>query len=307
MKFQSVAGAVRHLGCNLSEWGIKMKTILIGLTALAMTAVPAQAVTLYGVTDTNSLVRFDSRTPGTIQSSVAIQGLGNSTILAMDFRTADGFLYALTDNRNLFRINSNTGASSLVLGNLAITGSNFAFDFNPTNTNLRIVSNDNTNYFVRFNSGPIGLVQQANAAFAPNAGLGDPDIIAAAYTFNDNNAATGTTLFVLDSANDVLATLNVATGALTRVGALGANIGTRSSFDISGVNTSFVLSGTTLSSINLSTGSLTRIGTTTDAFFGLSAAVPEPSTWGMMIIGFGAIGAAARSSRRNRKPTSVTA
>jgi Domain of unknown function (DUF4394)/PEP-CTERM motif len=284
-----------------------MKNLLIGLSALAMTAVPAQAVTLYGVTDTNSLVRFDSRTPGTIQRSVAIQGLGNSTILAMDFRVADGFLYALTDNRNLFRINANTGASRLVIGNLGITGSNFAFDFNPTNTNLRIVSNDNTNYFVRFNAPPIALVQQANAAFAPGTGLGDPDIIGAAYTFNDKNAATGTTLFVLDSANDLLATLNVANGTLTRVGALGVNIGARSSFDISGANTSFVLSGNTLSRINLTTGALTRIGSTTEPLFGLSAAVPEPATWGMMIIGFGAIGAAARSSRRNRKPTSVTA
>ena len=31
-----------------------------------------------------------------------------------------------------------------------------------------------------------------------------------------------------------------------------------------------------------------------------AAAVPEPSTWAMMMIGFGAVGAAARSSRRKR-------
>jgi hypothetical protein len=279
-----------------------MKKILLGLTAAVMAVAPAQAVTLYGVTETNSLVRFDSRNPGVVQRTVALQGLGGSSVLAIDFRTRDGFLYALNDNRTLFRVNPNTGVSSVVLSNLAITGTNFAFDFNPTNTNLRIVSNDNTNYFVRFNAPPIALVQQANAAYAATAGLGDPDIIAAAYTFNDNNPATGTTLFVLDSANDVLSTLNVATGALTRVGALGVNIGARSSFDIAGANNNaFVLAGNTLSSINLSTGALTSIGRTSDTFFGLTAAVPEPSTWAMMLIGFGAVGAAARSSRRQRK------
>lgn len=278
-----------------------MKKLLIGLTAAVMAVAPAQAVTLYGVDEVNNLVRFDSRNPGVVQRSVAITGLGGSSILGIDFRTRDGFLYGLNDNRSLFRINPNTGVSSLVLSNLAVTGSNFAFDFNPTNTNLRIVSNDNSNYFVRFNAPPIALVQQANAAYAPGSGLNDPDIIAAGYTFNDNNPATGTTLFVIDSANDVLATLNVATGALTRVGALGINVGARTSFDISGTaNNTFVQAGNTLYRLNLTSGALTSIGTTDRTLFALSAAVPEPATWAMMMIGFGAIGAAARSSRRKR-------
>lgn len=40
--------------------------------------------------------------------------------------------------------------------------------------------------------------------------------------------------------------------------------------------------------------------------FRFSAAVPEPATWGMMILGFGAIGMAMRSSRRRQVGT-VTA
>lgn len=277
-----------------------MKKILIGLTAAVMAVAPAQAVTLYGVDEVNNLIRFDSRTPGVVQSSIAIQGLGGSSLLGIDFRVRDGFLYALTDNNRVFRVNYNTGATSLV-SNVALTGSNFAFDFNPTNTNLRIVSNDNTNYVLRFNPAPIALVPGINVAYAAGTpGVGDPDIISAAYTFNDNNAATGTTLFVLDSANDVLATQNAATGVLTRIGALGVNIGARTSFDISGVNTAFVQAGNTLYNINLSTGALSTIGTTDRVLFGLSAAVPEPATWAMMIIGFGAVGAAARSSRRKR-------
>jgi Domain of unknown function (DUF4394)/PEP-CTERM motif len=278
-----------------------MKKLLIGLTAAVMAVAPAHAVTLYGVDEVNNLIRFDSRTPGVTQSVVAIQGLGGSSLLGIDFRVRDGFLYGLTDNNRVFRINHNTGATSLV-ANVALTGSNFAFDFNPANTNLRIVSNDNSNYVLRFNPAPITLVPGVNVAYdATGAGLVDPDIVSAGYINNDNNAATGTVLYVLDSANDVLAIQNAATGVLTRVGALGINIGARTSFDITGAaNNTFVQAGNTLYNINLSTGALSTIGNTDRALFGLSAAVPEPATWAMMLIGFGAVGAAARSSRRKR-------
>jgi hypothetical protein len=278
-----------------------MKKILIGLTAAVMAVAPAQAVTLFGVDEINNLVRFDSRNPGVAQSSVAITGIGGSSILGIDFRVRDGLLYALTDNNRIFTINYNTGAARL-LTNVALTGTNFAFDFNPANTNLRIVSNDNTNYVLRFNPAPLTLVPGVNVAYdATGAGLNDPDIVSAGYINNDNNAATGTVLYVLDSANDVLAIQNAATGVLTRVGALGVNIGARTSFDITGTaNNTFVQAGNTLYNINLSTGALTSIGTTDRTLFALSAAVPEPAMWAMMIIGFGAVGAAARSSRRKR-------
>lgn len=279
-----------------------MKKILLGLATVAATIAPAHAVTLYGVDEVNNLIRFDSRNPGVVQRSVAITGLGGSSVLGIDFRVRDGLLYALTDNNRVYTVNYNTGAARL-LTSVALTGSNFAVDFNPTNTNLRLVSNDNTNYVLRFNPAPLALVPGVNVAYAAGTtGLGDPDIISAGYTNNDNNAATGTTLFVLDSANDILATQNAATGVLTAVGALGVNIGARTSFDISGLNNNaFVQAGNTLYNINLTTGALSAIGNTDRTLFGLTAAVPEPSTWAMMMIGFGAVGAAARSSRRRRK------
>lgn len=279
-----------------------MKKILLGLATVAATVAPAHAVTLYGVDEVNNLIRFDSSRPGVVQRSVAITGLGGSSVLGLDFRVRDGLLYALTDNNRVYTVNYNTGAAKL-LTPVSLTGSNFAFDFNPTNTNLRIVSNDNSNYVLRFNPAPLTLVPGINVAYAAGTtGLGDPDIIAAGYTFNDNNPATGTTLFVLDSANDILATQNAATGVLTAVGSLGVNIGARTSFDISGANNNaFVQAGNTLYRINLTTGLLSSIGNTDRTLFGLTAAVPEPSTWAMMMIGFGAVGAAARSSRRRRK------
>ncbi|MBB5684945.1 hypothetical protein FHS49_000936 [Sphingobium boeckii] len=41
------------------------------------------------------------------------------------------------------------------------------------------------------------------------------------------------------------------------------------------------------------------------AFFGRAGAVPEPATWAMMLVGFGAVGGAMRSKSRKRAPSFV--
>ena len=272
-----------------------MKLAFSAFAALALFAGPAQATNFYAVDETSNLITFSSKAPGTTLSSVAITGLTGSSLLAMDYRVKDGTIYGLSDDYRVFKINPTTGAATL-FDTLALTGSNFAFDFNPTNNNLRIVSNNNTNYVRNFTTNT--LIQGANVAYGPGPLSGfDPDITAAGYTFNDKNPMTGTTLFVIDSRNDVLATQNAATGVLTRVGALGTNLGARTSFDIvtSGTtNTGFVQSADWFYSINLGTGALTQIGQTDRSLFALTAAVPEPSSWAMMIAGFGLVGAASR-------------
>jgi Domain of unknown function (DUF4394)/PEP-CTERM motif len=278
-----------------------MKKFLIAVGLTAMAIAPAHAVTLYGVDTANQLISFDSRTPGIVKSSVAIQGLGNAIIRGLDFRTADGSLYALTSDNRLISINYNTGASRL-RANVAVTGTRFAFDFNPTNTNLRIVSQDTSNYV--FNFAQNSLITGVNVAYPANVAPLGPNIVGAAYTFNDNNPATGTTLYVVDSRNDLLAIQNPATGVLTRVGGIRADVSASLSFDIAtrgSSNAAFLYDELTLRSVDLATGISTRIGNTDRALVGLTASIPEPSTWAMMIIGFGAVGAAARSSRRQRK------
>ena len=272
-----------------------MKILLSGLAALAVTAAPAAASTFYAVDEFDNLITFNSSAPGTTLSSVAISGLAGSSILAMDARVRDGLLYALSDNYGLFIINQSTGVATSVAP-LALSGSNFAFDFNPTNANLRIVSNDNTNYVRSFASGM--LLTGANVAYGPGALSGvDPDITAAAYTFNDNDPGTGTTLFVIDSRNDVLATQNPASGVLTRIGALGVNVGARTSFDIVSVGSSnlgYAQIADQFYTVDLTSGALNQIGRTDRSLFALAAAVPEPTTWAMLIIGFGLVGAANR-------------
>lgn len=284
------------------------KAVFGAIAALAFTASPAQAALLYAVDETNNLVSFNSATPGTTLSSVAIMGVTGSSILAMDIRPSTNILYALTDDYRLFTVNRMSGATSLV-STLALSGTNFAFDFNPTNNNLRIVSNDNSNYVYNFVTNMlVPGITVAYGAGDPNFGA-NPDITAAGYLNNDQNPATGTTLFVLDSLNDVLATQNAATGVLTTRGPLGVDIGSRTSFDVftSGpINQTFALNGNQLYSLNTGTGALTLIGNTDRTLFALAASpVPEPATWAMMIVGFGVVGAGMR--RRVAKDGQATA
>jgi Domain of unknown function (DUF4394)/PEP-CTERM motif len=270
-----------------------MKKLLFAAAAMAgLVSGTANAAILLGVDETNNLIRYDSAAPGTTLSSVAVTGVSGSSILGMDYRVADGKLYALTDDFMLYTINTFNGVASLVTG-LALTGSNFAFDFNPANTNLRIVSNDNSNYVRNFTTNAlVPGVAVAYGAGDPNFGV-DPDITAAGYLNNDTNPMTGTTLFVIDTRNDLLATQNAATGVLTTVGSLGVNVGSRTSFDIKTVgtsNTGFVQNGTTLYTVNLTTGALTALGSTDRAIFAMTAGIPEPATWAMMLGGFGLVG-----------------
>jgi Domain of unknown function (DUF4394)/PEP-CTERM motif len=277
-----------------------VKKILVGLMAAAAIIAPAHAVKLYGVTETNHLLSFDSATPGTVASDVAITGITGSSILAIDIRVSNGQLYALTDDFRLFTVNKSTGATSLI-ATLAIAGANFAFDVNPAVDRLRIVSNTNNNYVYRFDTG--ALITQANVSYGTAV---DPDVVAGAYSNNDNNGATGTTLFVIDSRNDLLATQNPMTGVLTAVAPLGLDVGSRTSFDIATrgtVNSAFVANSGKLFSLNTTTGALSVIGNTSETLFGLTAGVPEPAAWGMMILGFGVVGASARRRRSVRVVT----
>jgi hypothetical protein len=277
-----------------------MKKHLLATALAVLAAGTANATTFFGVDEENNLVTFTSANPGTYLSSVAITASSGATMLALDIRPLNGVLYGLGDDRVLYSINRTTGAATAVGGPLAITGSNFGFDFNPTIDRIRVVSNDNTNYVVNPITGALQL-QATNVFYNAgdvNAGL-DPDVTASAYTPSVFGAAAGTTqLYGIDNKNDVLVRQANNAGTLDTVGGIGVNFGPRDSFDIDRFGTGYVIDNTRLYSINLQTGALTSLGNTSGTVYGLTAAVPEPATWAMMIAGFGLVGGAARRARR---------
>src|SRR4051812_24423632 len=90
--------------------------------------------TALGVTGGNTLIRFDTATPGTIDAVVPISNLaGGDTIVGLDFRPATGQLYGLGSGSRLYTIDPSNGAATQVGsgGAFSLSGAAFGFNFNP--------------------------------------------------------------------------------------------------------------------------------------------------------------------------------
>ncbi|MEM8835939.1 MAG: DUF4394 domain-containing protein [Planctomycetota bacterium] len=255
----------------------------------------ANAELVYGVTDNQSLVRFDSATPETIIGASFLSGLQqNEQILGIDFRPATGQLYGLGSFNNLYTIDVTNGAASLVGSGFsdALSGSSFGFDFNPTIDRIRVVSEADQNLVLNPNTGGSTAVTDLfYAAGDPNEGA-DPNIAGSAYT-NSVAGATTTQLYGIDTGLDVLVTQANSAGTLETVGSLGVDLNDVLGFDISGASgTAFAsvemigLSRSTFWTIDLSTGAATMIDEIGGGAVVTSiAVVPAPSAAGLAFVG----------------------
>ncbi|MBU0556663.1 MAG: DUF4394 domain-containing protein [Alphaproteobacteria bacterium] len=280
---------------------------LAGAAMLALTTpAVASAAHFYAVDEQNKLVSFSSSAPDTFNSEMTISGT-SATFLALDFRPLNGMLYGLADDLKLYSIDTATAVATAVsAAPLAVMGSNFGFDFNPTIDRIRLVSNTGQNYVVNPVNGELQLVATPLSYAAGDANEGaSPLVTANAYTPSVFGAPGGTTqLYSIDYGLDVLAKQNNNGGVLNSVGSLGFNVGPRDSFDIDGYGQGYALDGNTLFSIDLDSGALTKVGNTSRSLYALAAApVPEPATWAMMISGFALLGSALRRrSIRGKMP-----
>lgn len=253
----------------------RLSTAITGLVAtiLICDGKPAFALGLTGLTDSNTLVFFDSATPGTT-TSTAVSGVDGS-LIGIDYRPANGLLYGLTTSNSIYTINPATGAATLV-STLSVpftSGGQSGVDFNPVPDRLRVVGSNDQNFRINVDTGATIVDGTLNP--------GDPSITASAYTNSDNNPATGTTLYGINSILDILVIQNPPNnGTLVTVGSLGIDFNTVGGFDIAtsndGVNTAFAASNSTLYSINLSTGAATSLGAIdgSPTLVGLSADLP---------------------------------
>ena len=256
---------IRQLLARRKSW---LTTASLFALILLAAALPARAATVYGVTTTNQLVRFNSATPGTITTVGAITGLQTGeNIAGIDFRPANGQLYALGSTSRLYTINLTNGAAAQIgsAGAFTLSGTNFGFDFNPVPDRLRVVSNTGQNLRLNPNDGSL-------AATDTPLNPGTPNVTAAAYT-NSFAGATATTLYVIDTTTDTLylqGSINGSPnspngGVLTAVGALGVDASDTNGFDISSSDgtayAALTVGGTSgLYTINLTTGAATQVG-----------------------------------------------
>ena len=212
----------------------------------------------YATTANNMLFRFDP-TKGT-NTSVALTGLATSeSIVGLDFRPANGGLYALSNQSRLFSVNTASGALTVVGATLvpALSGDSFGFDFNPTVDRIRVVSNTGQNLRLHPDLGTV-------VAIDTNLNPGTPFVTGAAYS-NSVAGATSTTLFVIDSQTDMLYRQDPPNnGVLVMLGSLGVDVAADNGFDIGG-NSAIAYSllkvnnANAVYTINLTTGVATKV------------------------------------------------
>lgn len=309
---------------------LKLKrTIQISATAaallLATTAARAEVIFGYGSNNGGalSLFSFDSNSPSTISALTPITGIASGfNLVGIDFRqpfmgAANGQLYGLaydgTNNINsqgqLYLISLSGVAtpvgSPITIGSAqGATSQSFGFAFNPTVDRIRVVTGNGSNIRINPNDGTIVQFDTPveYATGDPNEGE-IPFISAVDYQ--------GAALYDIDTALNILVRQDPPNdGTLVTVGPLGITaLGPNTmGFDIS------VLSGIAylntasgggieddLYTVNLATGAATlqgQIGPAGLNTFGISAAVPEPSTYALVAIG---LATAAVVRRRRRK------
>lgn len=265
-------------------------TILAGVLVAFNGAASGEDV--YAITASQTLVTFDSQNASTIDSGVAISGLAqNEQIRGIDFRPADGRLYALGSFSNLYTIDTATGAASLVGSGFspALNGSSFGFDFNPVIDRIRVVSDADQNLVLNPNDGTgtqvTDLFYQGGD---PNEGV-NPNIVGSAYT-NSFFGATSTQLYGIDAGLDILVTQANSAGTLATVGSLGVDVNDTLSFEISGATglayasvQADDLSRSTFWQIDLTDGSATALGEIGGgALITSIAVIPAPPSVGLL-------------------------
>ena len=274
------------------------RTLITGLVALLCAGCtlikpepPLLPDTIFGITRTNTLIRFNAGRPGQIDSSQAISGLAaGERLLGIDFRPANGRLYAAGSSGRLFILDTATGAATAVgTGSFAglVQSEELGFDINPASDRIHITDSAGNN--VRLHP-ETGLLIDGNSMLAgvqPDAGLGyareDVNygriarVVGVAYTHG--HGAGDTTSFAIDSAQATLVTLGRPEGTtpartpsapyegrLFTVGRLETLSGAQVGFDIHPVRRSAYASfrereSSVLYRINLATGEAQRIGT----------------------------------------------
>lgn len=167
---------------------------------------PAPAGDTVAITASNKVVTFNLAAPGVTSTNVAISGLqASENVVGIDYRPADGLLYALGSTGRLYTLNPATGAATFKVALVAdatdttlpyagLTGTDFGVDFNPAADRLRVTSSNGQNLRINVDTGATttdGVI---------NGGAANTQITASAYT--NSFAGTGTTtLYVIDAVN----------------------------------------------------------------------------------------------------------
>ncbi|TWJ25178.1 uncharacterized protein DUF4394 [Micromonospora endolithica] len=204
-------------GCGL--WWEVLDASLPGLAAV-------------GLTTDQRLIRFKIDRPEFV-CTVGVPDLpGVETVIGLDHRVQDGRLYGVGSSGGIYVLSTRDAAATKVSQlTVGLQGTSFGVDFNPAADRLRIISDTGQN--LRHNVNPGGTtIADGNLTYPPSS-IAAPGLTGAAYTNNDLDPDTATTLFDIDTNLDQVAVQSPAnSGQLAATGKLGVTAGTHAGFDI---------------------------------------------------------------------------
>ncbi|GAA2779022.1 DUF4394 domain-containing protein [Streptomyces showdoensis] len=237
---------------------------LCAAPALAASGSPSQTLPAHahahkslhaiGLTGDQRLVEFDVDKPSKTWSLGKVSGLsGDTKLVGIDFRVQNEALYGVGDKGGIYTLNTSSAKAMKVSQlTVALAGTAFGVDFNPVANRLRIISDTGQNLRHNIDDAAAPLTTTVdgtltNPTMPPSTAMG---VTGAAYTNNDLDAATATTLFDLDTMADRISLQSPANvGTLAPTGSLGVNADLDAGFDISydptaGTNHGFAAIGT---------------------------------------------------------------
>ena len=198
-----------------------------------------------GLTQEGKLIRFDEDRPWKAREVGKVRGLkGDTRLVGIDYRPATGndgsrgVLYGVGEAGGVYTVDDRSGwAMKRSQLSVPLEGKSFGVDFNPVVDRLRIVSDTGQNLRDNVDADNDTLVdgRLTYPAAPPAQPMPTPamGVAGAAYTNNDADPSTGTTLFDLDAMLDqtvIQAPANA--GLLSATGKLGVDAGTAVGADI---------------------------------------------------------------------------
>jgi Domain of unknown function (DUF4394) len=195
-------------------------------------------LTIFALTADQRLLMFRECNPTRSHQIGSVYGLqaADTMLVGIDFRVQDGKLYGVGNGGGIYIIDTNTAVATLATQlTVPLNGQLFGVDFNPAANALRIISDTGQNLRHPF-AGPLMFQTQNDGALnypGPPAISPATGLTGAAYTNNDLDTNTGTTLYDIDtSLNQVVIQSPPNAGSLVATGLLTVDPDTPVGFDI---------------------------------------------------------------------------
>ncbi|MEW2441824.1 DUF4394 domain-containing protein [Micromonospora marina] len=184
-----------------------------------------------GLTDDQKLVKFDVDKPWDACTIGRVWLERGEKLVGIDYRVQNGRLYGVGDKGGIYLISTRDAKAEEVSQlSVPLKGRYFGVDFNPAADRLRVISDQGQN--LRHNVNDDTTVVDGTLTYPPSTDAAK-GVTGAAYTNNDLDPDTATTLFDIDTTLDQVAVQSPANaGQLAATGKLGVDAGIRAGFDI---------------------------------------------------------------------------